>query len=444
MKCTFSLLTSRLQCLRRLYSLKPWVCVSVLLSDYWPSIRRRIKPLCLLCFFCLLTFWPVSAVRAQEPTPTNTLEPFYTAPTPGPDVNYSCPDGIPEGWGQYEPDPSWLFHCSQCLPPGDGYEWGDPPDGWDDLPEGWPTQQPATLTPTPGPVVLDYQVTNILTLDPFEPEVWNQYVQYHHRFQNWFPTIFDKVNSSSGEWIIYISYYAIGSYPTPGYPYSGTFNFRFGTNHNDPVTVEVLEGSYITTDRGYNQSFEGSVYSWSDPGTETITFYSGNGTQTVEFEIYMNFKVTIDGSNGTWDEFSLGYKHTGFYQGAHATDYVGLVYENVYYSPVSLPQPEPEGSYCDTVLPLGSGDDDDDNFSLPGFWFGDMQCFTLGGFDIPLEWLNIFFEGAQIVDWTMPGMQFCFQSIHFDNLTLFGLEINLDWIALAMGGVVLFRFLTRS
>jgi len=440
-KCTFSLLTSRLQCLRRLYSLKPWVCVSVLLSDYWPSIRRRIKPLCLLCFFCLLTFWPVSAVRAQEPTPTNTLEPFYTAPTPGPDVNYSCPDGIPEGWGQYEPDPTWLFHCSQCLPPGDGYEWGDPPDGWDDLPEGWPTPSPATPTPTPTLIPSLNTIASLRKLMSVYLQDITPGVEYHLNH-----------SGSKSQWT---------SYTTQIY-----FNDTQGSPQNSvdyTITIKLehmlTHGGATSTYAGYNMNYfyQYSNHRCSDgldicyPGANCINipkygdevlYYYGHDLQTGgAWQGELIIFATCKGSdNATVTDFSIYDRYEGFLTGTLAKNWYWTWWPGEYDPTI----PEPQPSYCDTVLPLGSGDDDDDNFSLPGFWFGDMQCFTLGGFDIPLEWLNIFFEGAQIVDWTMPGMQFCFQSIHFDNLTLFGLVINLDWIALAMGGVVLFRFLTRS
>ena len=418
-KCTFSLLTSRLQCLRRLYSLKPWVCVSVLLSDYWPSIRRRIKPLCLLCFFCLLTFWPVSAVRAQEPTPTNTLEPFYKTPTPRPDINYSCPDGIPEGWGDYEPDPTWLFHCSHCLPPLSEYDWGDLPLGWNDPPEGWPT-----VTPTPTiPEIPSLQVKH------GEISIPKNTSYIYTTGQDTISYDADQVKSYEFTVQLNADMYYLTTSSTCA---NGVVTFSVCNRWSNQVKYEFVSGHRAGDEITLNIGQCHALWSWTNPNCAV-------NHSDIRLDTIMH--ITVYDDNHTYSSGDFKFNQSNWFRGTYHYN-IGLLWEPGHVIPeIVVPDPD---SYCDTVLPLGSGDDDDDNFSLPGFWFGDMQCFTLGGFDIPLKWLNIFFEGAQIVDWTMPGMQFCFQSIHFDNLTLFGLEINLDWIALAMGGVVLFRFLTRS
>ena len=437
MKCIFSLLTSRWPCLRRLYNQKPWECAYVSLLDYWPSIRKPITLLSLLCFSFLLIFWPVSAVSAQEPTPTDTLVPFYTTPTPRPPENYNCPDGIPEGWGQYEPDPTWLFHCSYCLPSESEWEW--PEFDWGEN----PFDPPGESTPTPEPTETpDYSENAYLThsiIDIQQSHVNYFWGQYNVKYTNFANQHWAYVKNSNipvgGNYSIILEneYY----FKAIGYGTSSTMKtqvqYRFECLYADLCKVKFVNG----------YDFPGGLTELIIPGNtqQDYVMASGLTKNDLEYHHYWVMEVTIEGKQLIQQDYT-NLKIRTYINNAVHND---LTQEIVWgYGPGTYEDFLRPPSYCDSVIPLGSGTGDDDSFKLPGFWFGANQCFSLGGFTVPLEWLNIFFGSMQVQDWEMPGMQFCFQAIHFDSLTLFGLEINLDWMALAMAGVVLFRFLTRS
>lgn len=71
-----------------------------------------------------VSFMMVGSVSAmgeyQSPTPTRDYR--TPPPTPTPynslieELNFDCPAGVPEGYGEVVPDPAWLATCGQCLP----------------------------------------------------------------------------------------------------------------------------------------------------------------------------------------------------------------------------------------------------------------------------------------------------------------------------------------
>lgn len=85
-----------------------------------------MKNIIVVSLVCILvvSFISISSVSAsgeyQSPTPThNYLTPPFT-PTPFTnevsEFDFSCPAGLPSGYGETVPDPSWLASCSHCLP----------------------------------------------------------------------------------------------------------------------------------------------------------------------------------------------------------------------------------------------------------------------------------------------------------------------------------------
>lgn len=69
-----------------------------------------------LAFFAVV---PVSATSYKLQATQDPRTPPFT-PTPyNPDVgdfDFSCPAGVPVGYGTVQPNPSWLANCSHCLP----------------------------------------------------------------------------------------------------------------------------------------------------------------------------------------------------------------------------------------------------------------------------------------------------------------------------------------
>lgn len=64
---------------------------------------------------------PVGTWTTIEPLPTarvgvGTFVPIIQTPTALPARDYSCPSGVPVGWGVVTPDPAWLASCYNCVP----------------------------------------------------------------------------------------------------------------------------------------------------------------------------------------------------------------------------------------------------------------------------------------------------------------------------------------
>lgn len=106
--------------------------------------------------------------------------------------------------------------------------------------------------------------------------------------------------------------------------------------------------------------------------------------------------------------------------------------------------PEAGDGYCSTVISedeIGQGDED--TFQLPGINIGVADCITMAGITVPLDWTDTWF-GTGWEDWNLQGIEVCFTPIDFGSLSIFGIRIDLDLIALAMAGVLLIRLITRS
>lgn len=398
-------------------------------------------------------FWQVSEVSAQESTPTPTAtppnyytpdpdpDPIFNTPTPRGITDYGCPEGDPIGWMTVTPDPVWLFNCGHCVDQGTGYDWGSTPEGWDDYPEGWETATP-NATPTveylgdPSNAKFEWQGggDNLL-----EDGVTQSYNYSGNRFDyigggGWTNAIEE---GATGYKVTFLFEHII-DFTGGSSLYEGidvTFGMWFLNKRPGQTVILTFNpggGSEFDITLAYNESYQ-------------VNLVSGPVVQDhyLEIDQWVNIEV-IDPDQTAYMDVQFGTSDHQFITGYldYDLDITWWGYPN---SPiVPDPTPTPPVTDCSEVVPIGEGGEEDDQFSIPDIFFGSTSCFTIGGFEIPLDWLNIFFGGDPVSNWYVPGVQFCFQALHFGDLSLFGLAIDLDWIALGMAGVVLFRFFTRS
>jgi len=365
-----------------------------------------------------------------DDTPTPTYVPFWETPTPE-IFDKTCPDGQPTGWGVVTPSARWLLHCSNCVTPESGYDWNQitTPDY---TPEATTTPEP-TETPNPGDDVIGL-FTNIYypwweESDPstypidLEPEV--EYYTDAHIGNLW-----GNNGGLTGFATQNIDYYYHVYHEGRGPAYAGW-----------------TQSLMVECKNGYHDGLARFVVNYPG-GTHTTAWLGSGQSETVNIATW-----PTDLTNDQWYSFNIEVQYENRPKPAMFPQiYGGMTGDNNYYEVyITWHRGEyvPSGSsggdsYCAEVESEGEdGSSEDDDFTLPGIGMGVANCYILGGFNIPLSWLDVFFPGS-IDDVSIPSAEFCFIPLDFGNLNIFGITIDLDWIAAAMAAVVLFRLIVRS
>jgi len=421
-------------CLLLPYNLKRSGCVSVLQSVYYAVIPTKKRVQCSLFYlsllFCLLLLGINQDVVLADETPTPTFYPLYVTQTPSNSDNYNCPDGQPSGFGTVTPNPQWLLHCGQCLTP-------EPSDYW-------PTDEPSgTVTPEPTEVPEGFPDDDLPTLRSVASEAY-------YKDDN--PSIIYEIFLEDTEFR------------------SDHDGYYYMQPEAATETVQNIAGYYYAYHEGRGSAYEGFVqsirvnlggmvafgdctFTWSDDlgnswehtlgygqtQYETIMDWSMVSTFEGEFNYVLEIHYEDTGNRLFSEGCKVDFDYTSRATGDNSENWNTIIWNRGYYQ---VPQ---DVGMCAEINGEGEGEElpDDDIFSLPEILVGNMSCFSIGGFNIPLGWLETLF-GVSAENIAIPSIEICFVPLIFGSLNLFGLGINMDLIASAMAGILLIRIITRS
>ncbi len=422
----------RLQCLLALSNPERWGSQLYSLSGFLHFIRRMKVLHYWLFSICLLTFWLVLGIRpvyAQDPTdtPTPTNEPLIKTATPFPTLNLECPVGQPNGMYTVTPDYYWLQNCAPCITTTPYYVF---PTG---TPYPWETVYPTPEVSPTGTSVPVYLVPSLQA--KWDSDVYMVEQEIYDRTIN--PISYSPGNSFNT--YIYSGTPGTHHYITMETAYDGFLKYKAGYYNRLSVNIKNINQSNLTVRfiEGANAGFS-KVLGSNEEYTYWVIPQTGSD---VTFDKLDKIELEWDSVNNTGQDieiryfvqsgnYSAGYTWINFYQGWNN----GGVFETT---------PTPGTGYCSNVIAQSEGMNPEDMFNLPEIEVGWARCFSIGGYTIPLEWAQVIFESAPD-SWILPGIEFCFKPLTFGTMSILGLHIDLDFIATAMAGVLLFRFLTRS
>ena len=411
-------------CLQVRYSLKHLerLSRSVLASlRYTPVRKRRVY---LLYCSCLLTYLLVLGIKpgqvyAQEDTPTPTNQPIYVTPTPEVE-DFTCPGTQPQGWGEVTPSAYWNLKCGQCVTPVSNYAWPTlDPDVW------------GTPVPTEIQGVTEYEFTWL--------EDFNSGVQYYPKINYHTETAGVTIRFAGKSFAMHST--ESGQYYTNAFDTTLSLTrTTTGTEYSISLGFENLTSENITVTLGSGSGIEQVITIPPETGTQELfrDTVVPPGTAIVDKIV----TVYVEYSKGWGIDYRIWW--SGATTAAFST--ADEVWDMTWYQSImSETEPETGSGYCATVEGEEAGGlgEDEDTFQLPGINIGVADCVTVAGITVPLDWTDTLF-GTGWEDWILPGMQICFTPIDFGTLTLFGITIDLDLIALGMAGVVLIRLITRS
>ena len=330
------------------------------------------------------------------PSATNR-PPLFPSSTPAPTLDYSCNGTQPVGWGTVTPDPYWLLNCETCVT-------RFPTPTVTSLPPTLVvTGTPATATATVLPDGLTYYRTLYFgngCLDPVS--------QCEPYYDGLMCTWSGVTNNGSGN--------------------NCSFKLDFYDSRGPAVRQyymvvdAVADGQY-----GYS----GPSVAFFPPSDFAIP---GSPSSTGLGAVHLERFGTI-GNYADYQEFAIDWFNYLNYASFSGTLYIqpGEV--------VPTPMPDLPG-YCGDVLPDTTGGSGEDPcvagiMCLPEPTTGDKSCFGISEFSIPIGVLGIDTIGT-------PGVNICFQEIYFGKMIMWGMEIDLDYMALVFAAVALVRIWTRS
>lgn len=411
--------------------------------------RRRLLLFC-MCLFTSLLVSGISPVSADEgDTPTATFEPLWPTQTPAPTQVSSCPVGQPAGMYTVTPDSQWLSQCLPCITQTPYYQW--PTSTITPFATDFPWVTPSTGTP---------EVTPTGGILPITPQ----------------PTFENPTDIYMGGYSGYKVYLGqIQSFDTGGHTTiydqpSVEFSIITGSDVPSQVTTTWQTNIYLNSSSDCIGSdstywfavdnagssvpvtawFDGVEYTVAAGQTQRVTYatgkpplsihatvsisYPGYGHPTNPQKAGVIFGTSINawGGCGTNHGLSGTFSWTGGIVGNEPTATV---------TPTVTPTPD---SYCN-VVHSQAGSSDETAFQLPTIRVGSSTCLPLGNFDIPMSWVSNILSGMNIPESIhVPGITLCFKQILFGDVNLFGLQIDLDLLAIIMSAIVTLRLVTRS
>jgi len=334
-------------------------------------------------------------VYADDPTPTPspTWVPLYEWEESIGDENYSCPEGMPEGYLTVTPSLMWSAQCGQCLSTALPTQTLDP------------SQPTPTETPTP---IVDVAFTHESfyshNIGP-EPYFWfdEESITY------------DGVTTPR-----HVLVHAVGD----------------GTNAYNDV--------YYWGDLEVDRTTEGEVYFWIDAGYSSfpieVRYKAGSSeAEWSEWSVNNNqhyeFMTTDDGLEG-W-KIHIQWRAYGNSGGGSINKNIHI-YFDVYdfgdpndLNPTPTPEPDPE-SYCDEIVGYENIEDYWDIVPNPAV--GPAECTGWQEYELTIL-------GAEL---TLPEVELCLVPITFGQLNIIGVIIDLDTIILAMTAALMIRWFFRS
>lgn len=368
----------------------------------------------------------VSVYQPVQPTTTPTFHPLFPTSTPPAPGDYTCPGYQPIGAGTVTPAVDWLLKCAQCITPIPRYTWPTipafaTPDG---SIFGTPTPV-GTSTPSPLGKMTVYMDVGVALPHP-EP---NTIVTHNSILKRSFGTTFWE--NWSDPWILpkTIGIHFWGSQTitrTTGGVATISVNLSSIGQHN--LDLEVMESNVTGL-------VVGTTYRLAaNNGYKNTVVLTIGSTWTSTYSWDVTFNVTLLDHGSTFQEFFRFYIEPGGGYNALTTIY-NMEYQLNNWTGLIT-------SDCSTVPVQPMDDPNDPNFKLPYVSVGDGVSTTVGGWHISTSWLQVFFPNAPD-SVTFPGIEFVFAPIEFGSLNLFGISIDLDFMALAMAGVLMFKVITR-
>lgn len=395
----------------------------------------------LSCSLFLLILSPVlgNRVFAQTgtpvPLPTNTPtdEPFFKTSTPQPTKNLSCQYvGTPVGWGVRTPVALWSSSCGQCpnVP--------KPTAGPGSI--FYQTQVPPTVTPlftptatvkpmTGGSIRIDGPTSGSITVlssmygvpqvfaSAYSPySILNQIIFFNADGYFHFTFVYDWTGNKADTWqsnTVKIGMSVPNYLTAAGMNVKTTGYYQYGSN-NVPLNYEGV----IKTGGSEVMLFNMTPVIGALKGQLTVEF---SGVCTADSYHSCDFKVYHSVGTASGSTLNGGFT---VWKGSKPAD----------------PLPG-DGGYCSVVDGYAANDPQNANsiIGLPSMTLGWARCATITGVDIPLTWIPGR-EGLgmpETLSW--PGLQICFRPIKFGYLSFLGLDIDLDLMALAMGGIFIVR-----
>lgn len=379
---------------------------------------------------------------STTPTPEQTWEPLYKTPTIAPTRDLRCSGTQPSGWGTVTPSSRWLYSCSQCVtqtPSGFWFNDTPTPTAVPCIPKptviyqgtpmweyGCNTATPApsptvTVTPTPAPSgdMYYFKYVPINETITLTGDLTYQYLTYNSSCNGDDVAMATSLNGAihvevSGDWGDTSSWisndwaikYAVATGPGIG-PKTEEFNICSG--QGDGGHIELCEKL---------RQLQG-VTAWSQG-------------------VSKNYNNAQDGyvyANG-WKSAAGNYVRV---------DSVGLLcYGDNYTGATATPTVSPDG-YCSVVEPLI----DDIGIDLPNFRAApcrENNRVSIGGWHISKEWVDLvpfqIIVAPEGID--VPLLTVCIRALSLGLLNIFGVSIDLDWIAGILTFTMLIRWFLRS
>lgn len=362
-------------------------------------------------------------------TAVPTYEPLFKTPTPLPPESYTCPTGLPIGWGTVTPGVMWSANCGNCLLTLTPHP--------TNTPGSYELTQTAVFTGTPG-----VTLTPTSTVTPTPASCTPGANTY------WWDTV--NPNKSATKPAQYVGEFRIGwsRYSPSDLTSIGAVvakvNMQGSTNNE-------WGRSWIGVNGGTNQvlwqaqtNFDKTLFYMP-----TVTPPGWNYTQLRNF-ILAKYPDAVDSGYKNWVAGAIDLD-AGYGAGTATNNTFTVtvtVLDWVHYSPApcptptpGTPTPTPGASACND---LGDEGTTDSIGELPYIGIGASVCTGIPEFTIDLSVLN-WLPGLEDIDViTFPGLSVCARPISFGDLKLFGLVIDLDIMAAVMAGVVLIRIIIRS
>ncbi len=379
------------------------------------------------CLFalCWLAFGirPVSAAELFQTTntPTATWEPLIKTATPQPPRDYSCPEGLPIGWGMVTPGALWSSGCGPCM---------------------------QTLTPRP-------------TSTPFWPSATPD------PLVSATPTL----AAGSNPWVFeFVPNLDSLTFPVTGSPATGAANTPLFGDSGWVVglVISASESNGFNNERYALFDSAGSYgFGASNAGT-ALVFVSNDRISPEVFEAvfgdlqtYFDYQVDFrDNTSGLQSAvikpgeaiFDLADWEAGlpaqypfdlwtYRVNSFVTRTITLLgYITIPGDALVVSTP---ATYCAEVNGLGgSAEPFDFGLDLPQILIGPAACYGISGFSVPTGILALL--GIEVENFEVPTIQICFRPISFQPLSLFGISIDIDYMIFIVAAVLGIRWVLRS
>jgi hypothetical protein len=287
--------------------------------------------------------------------------------------------------------------------------------------------------------------SNMVVESPVLPDIEYQVDQHYHKY--YYPSAqleVGYINNNAITWVFTNEVHLHGVHD-PAYNSTVSGKLRLACRYAESCVVKFSNNSTFVDSLGHHTYFDDETYDLSQNVTVDIPLYS-NPTGTA-FSWDLDLFMTVEGVGAfdsintpefIWSMLGMGYWLES--QGEY-TDVTGTF--EWWQGDGFTEQPQPSG-YCSVVVPAGAGSEGDENFDMPQITIGEGQCYTTFGIVIPMGWTSVLGLAETIPDIGVPSFQICLRPVDFGVLALFGLQIDLDWMAFVMGAVLLVRMIVRS